>query len=130
MRIAIDFDGTLVEHKFPLIGEPVPYAIEAIQQLISKGHDVILWTYRGGSELDDAIEYCKNKGLEFYAVNMNHPDEVYKPESMSRKIDADIYIDDRNLGGLEPWPEFFEHITGEKLDIKIKPEKKGWFKKR
>lgn len=128
MRIAVDFDGTLVEHKFPLIGDPMPLAIDAVKHLIDKGHDVILWTYRAGAELDDAIAFCEEKGLHFYAINMNHPEEVFNPNKMSRKIDADIYIDDRNLGGLEDWSEFYEHITGEKLEP-LPRVKKGWFKR-
>ncbi|MDD4657386.1 MAG: hypothetical protein PHR40_08655, partial [Bacteroidales bacterium] len=74
MFIAIDFDGTIVEHRYPQIGEEIPFAIETLK-LIQKElrHNLILWTVREGELLDQAVEYCKKRGLTFYAVNQNEP---------------------------------------------------------
>nr|WP_163714682.1 hypothetical protein [Mangrovibacterium lignilyticum] len=76
-----------------------------------EGHLLILWTVRNGKELDDALGFCRNRGLEFYAVNRSFPDEVYDGHELSRKIVADLYIDDRNYGGLPPWGEIYLKIS-------------------
>ncbi len=104
MRIAVDFDGTIVEHQYPRIGRPIPNAIEVLKKLQAAGHTLIMWTYRHGDTLQDAVEYCKGQGVNFYAVNANEPNEEWQ-EGMSRLIDADVFIDDRNVGGLMLWQE-------------------------
>ncbi len=103
MKIAVDFDGTIVEHKYPKIGKPMPFAIETLIELQKQGYELILWTYRAGKYLDEAVEFCKEKGLEFYAINKNTPGEVLDETTTSRKIYADLYIDDRNIGGFPGW---------------------------
>jgi len=102
MRIAVDFDGTIVEHKYPKIGKVNLFAFETLRELQKNGHKIILWTYRSGTYLDEALKFCKDNGIEFYAVNANYPEEKYTTE-ISRKIDADVYIDDRNTGGFPGW---------------------------
>jgi len=110
MKIAVDFDGTIVDNNYPKIGKPKLFAFETLLELQKKGHDLILWTYRSGSKLDEAVAFCKEKGLEFYAVNKNYPEEQ-EDERMSRKIAADIYIDDRNLGGFPGWSEVWKTLN-------------------
>ena len=110
MKIAVDFDGTIVEHKYPQIGKEQLFAFETIRALIEQKHQLILWTYRAGKELDEAIEYCRENGVEFFAVNKNYPEEHYDG-SISRKIDADIYIDDRNVGGFPGWSAVWQIIN-------------------
>jgi len=112
MIIAIDFDGTIVEHKYPALGKEIPFAIQTLKMLQKKGHQLILWTYRAGRELDDAVEFCRSRGVEFYAINKNYPEEVFDA-SISRKINANLYIDDRNFGGLPDWGEIYTQIVGE-----------------
>jgi hypothetical protein len=112
MKIAVDFDGTIVEHKYPAIGKPIPFAFQTLKMLQEKGHLLVLWTYRTGDYLDDAVNYCRENGVEFYAVNANHPDEVYD-EFHGRKIDCDCYIDDRNIGGLPSWGEIYQMLHPE-----------------
>jgi len=108
MIIAVDFDGTVVEHAYPKIGRPVPFAIETLQQLQKDGHTLLMWSVRSGSLLQEAVDYCESKGLKFYAANKNHPEE--NPAKASRKLDADLYIDDRNLGGLPDWGVIYHAI--------------------
>lgn len=105
MKIAIDFDGTLVEHKFPKIGEKKLFAFETLRELQKRGDQLILWTYRTGDLLDEAVEFCRQNGIEFYAVNRNYPEEVFDEAEVSRKIDADVFIDDKNIefGGEIDW---------------------------
>ncbi|MBG0858056.1 MAG: hydrolase [Bacteroidales bacterium] len=102
MKIAVDFDGTIVEHQYPEIGKEKLFAFQTLKELEKRGARLIMWTFRTGKELDDAVEYCRKNGIEFYAVNKNYPEEIFD-ETVSRKIDADIYIDDKNLGGFPGW---------------------------
>ncbi len=122
--IAIDFDGTIVEDAYPKIGKPMFYAFETLKKLQENGHRLILWTYRNGKKLDEAVAFCKEKGIEFYAVNKSYPEEVLD-KSVSRKIHADIFIDDRNFGDLPDWINIYNEIL--KGEPKPKPKKKGWF---
>jgi hydroxymethylpyrimidine pyrophosphatase-like HAD family hydrolase len=109
MIIAVDFDGTIVEHKFPAIGKEIPYAIETLKLIQKKGHKLILWTYRSGKELQDAVEYCEKRGLFFHAVNNDFEGEEFD-NTYSRKIYADMYIDDRNILGIPEWEKIYEMI--------------------
>ncbi|MEA3445426.1 MAG: hydrolase [Bacteroidota bacterium] len=110
MRIAVDFDGTIVEHKYPEIGEELLFAFETLKQLQKQGHQLILWTYRAGDYLDEAVEYCRENGVEFYAANKNYPEEVFD-DSISRKVDADVFIDDRNVGGFPGWSKIWQMLN-------------------
>lgn len=93
--IAIDFDGTLFEHKYPLIGNEIKYAFDVLKTLRKKGHKLILLTMRSDKELYEAVEACKEKGISFWAVNDN-PDQL--SWTSSRKVYAQYYIDDAALG--------------------------------
>ena len=110
MIIAVDFDGTIVKHEYPKIGKPQLFAFETLKALQKQGHSLILWTYRAGKELQEAIDFCKKHGVEFYAVNKNYPEEKFD-NSISRKIYADIYIDDRNIGGFPGWSIIWKLIN-------------------
>lgn len=123
--IAIDFDGTIVEHRYPFIGKIRPFAFETLEALQVNGHRLILWTHRAGKKLDEAVKFCSSHGIEFYAVNKNYPEEVWD-EDDSRKILADIYIDDRNLGGLPSWGEIYKLICPEDESFNVKGKKSWW----
>ena len=107
MIIAVDFDGTIVEHRYPDIGREKPFAIETLKKLANEQHRLILWTVRKGKLLQEAVEFCRTRGLDFYAVNRNFPEEN-EPEE--RKLRADLWIDDRNLGGLPDWGTIYRMI--------------------
>jgi hydroxymethylpyrimidine pyrophosphatase-like HAD family hydrolase len=123
--IAVDFDGTIVEHRYPSIGRVRPLAFETLNKLQAKGHRLILWSHRAGQKLDDAVTFCLTNGIEFYAVNKNYPEEVWN-ENDSRKILADVYIDDRNLGGIPSWEEIYKVICPEEKMPIIKVNKSWW----
>ena len=110
VRIAVDFDGTIVDHEYPGIGKEKLFAFQTLKELEKLGARLILWTFRTGKELDEAVEFCRQNGVEFYAVNKNYPEEVYD-ETISRKIEADIYIDDKNLGGFPGWSEVWQMLV-------------------
>ena len=86
------------------------------QKLQKQKHQLILWTYRSGKELDEAVEYCRERGLEFYAVNKNYPEEEWIGD-ISRKIQADIFIDDRNVGGFQGWSKVWQMLHPEGGDF-------------
>ena len=138
MIIAVDFDGTIVEHEYPKIGKEKIFATETLRQLINDGHRLILWTVREGKLLDEAVEWCRQRGVEFYAVNKDFPEEnISKNEQFSRKIKADVWIDDLNVGGLPDWRTIYRIITEKKtlqqvIEEKLvnqlpKPQKKKWW---
>lgn len=112
MVIAVDFDGTIVEHRYPEIGEERPFAIETLKMLIRDRHQLILWSVREGKLLDDAVEWCRQRGVEFWAVNRDYPEETTdNNQSFSRKIKADLFIDDRNIGGLPDWGTIYRMVS-------------------
>ncbi len=128
--LAVDFDGTIVEDKYPSIGKPMIFAFETLLQLQKDGHRLILWTYRHGKKLDDAVNFCKENGIEFYAVNSSYLEEDFDPKQASRKINADIFIDDRNVNGFPGWGEVYQAISGIAAveSQPVKQKKKGFFK--
>lgn len=137
MTIAVDFDGTIVEHRYPEIGKELPFATQTLKMLIEDRHKLILWSVREGKLLEDAVEWCRQRGVEFYAVNKDFPEEdLNKNQSFSRKLKADMWIDDRNVGGLPDWGTIYQMITERKTYEQVlmehmgeaveKPKKKWW----
>ena len=111
MTIAIDFDGTIVEHRYPEIGEEIPFATDTLKALARDGHRLILWSVREGELLDEAVAWCRERGVEFYAVNRDYPEEEEgNNPHFSRKLKADLFIDDRNLGGLPDWGTIYRMV--------------------
>jgi hydroxymethylpyrimidine pyrophosphatase-like HAD family hydrolase len=111
MIIAVDFDGTIVEHRYPAIGKERPFATDTLKKLIMDGHRLILWTVREGRLLEEAVDFCRERGVEFYAVNRDYPEEEKEHNKhYSRKLKADVWIDDRNVGGLPDWGTIYEMI--------------------
>ena len=104
MIIAVDFDGTIVENKYPGIGKEMPFATEVLKKLQQENHRLILWTVREGKLLEDAVAFCRERGLEFYAVNRDYPEEEKEHNNhFSSNLKAYLSIDDRNSGGLPVW---------------------------
>ena len=114
MIIAVDFDGTIVEHKYPEIGDELPFATSTLRMLAQQQHRLILWTVRRGKELEEAVEWCRKRGVEFYAVNKNFPEEVLDGGNCYGKINAELFIDDLNLGGIPDWGVIYKMITENK----------------
>ena len=145
MIIGVDFDGTIVEDRYPEIGSEIPFATDTLKMLIKEHHRLILWTVREGRYLEDAVNWCRERGVEFYAVNRDYPEETTgNNQHFSRKLKADVWIDDRNLGGLPDWGTIYRMITRHKSwhDLIIEevqsatltsyedmhPKKKPWWK--
>ncbi len=112
MTIAVDFDGTIVTHRYPEIGEEIPFATDTLKMLIADKHRLILWSVREGELLDEAIEWCRERGVEFYATNRDYPEETRENNpSFSRKLKVDMFIDDRNVGGLPDWGVIYRMVS-------------------
>ena len=138
MIIAVDFDGTIVEHKYPEIGRERTFATLTLRKLIEDQHQLILWTVRRGKELEETVQWCRERGVEFYAVNKNFPEETVEPHGGYSKINADMFIDDMNLGGIPDWGTIYAMIKEKKKWSDVysesrgfnepqKKKKKGWF---
>jgi len=125
LLIAIDFDGTIVEDAYPKIGTPKIFAFETMKRLQNDGHRLTLWTYRCGKKLDEAVAFCEENGISFYAVNKSYPEEEFE-NKVSRKINADYFIDDRNIGGFLGWGKIYQLLTNENVNVEQK-KKKGLF---
>ena len=138
MLIAVDFDGTIVEHRYPAIGREIPFAIETLKRLRDERHKIILWTVREGRLLDEAVAFCRERGLEFYVVNRDYPEEEEgRNNHYSRKLKVDLFIDDRNLGGLPDWGTIYDMVHNrltyetllERESSDETPKKKGFLSK-
>ena len=138
MLIAVDFDGTIVENRYPAIGREIPFAIETLKRLRDERHKIILWTVREGRLLDEAVAFCRERGLEFYAVNRDYPEEEEgRNNHYSRKLKVDLFIDDRNLGGLPDWGTIYDMVHNrltyetllERESSDETPKKKGFLSK-
>lgn len=144
MTIAVDFDGTIVEHRYPAIGRERPFATATLRQLMKDGHKLILWTVREGELLDEAVEWCKEKGVRFYAINSFFDEDAGEGvgkennnPSFSRKLKVDCFIDDRNVGGLPDWAAvyqiisrkitFEEYLEEQAAGGETAPKKKHWW---
>ena len=130
LHIAVDFDGTIVEHKYPEIGAELPGAFDTLKALAEKGHKLILWTFRDGDELQAALDFCLDHGIIFWAVNNSYPEEQHS-KYISRKIHADFFIDDRNFGGFPGWDTIRKDLLGEEqntpeTDNKKKRKRRFW----
>lgn len=95
MTVCVDFDGTMVRHKYPAIGEEIPGAVDTIKKLMKDGNQIILWTMRSGAQLQEAVNWCHLKGIQLFNVN-NNPNQLVW--TTSPKCYAQLYIDDSALG--------------------------------
>lgn len=122
MIIAVDFDGTLVRHDFPRIGSEAPNAFKVLRKLQEGGHKLILLTMRSEKYLQDAVDFCMERGVRFWAVN-NNPEQC--SWTSSPKVYAQLYIDDMALGvpmndGTVDWYVVEQWLYGGALDTSYK----------
>lgn len=136
LTIAVDFDGTIVTHEYPKIGREIPFAIDTLKRIQNDFQVcLVMWTVREGKELQEAVDFCKDRGLEFYAINNNYPEEK-SSDQQPRKLKADLFIDDRNLGGIPDWGVIYQMIaSGKQLEAiptdiqsEYPQQKKGFLK--
>lgn len=110
-KIAVDFDETIVEDRYPKIGPEVMFATDTLRMLIEAHHQLILWTKCAKvSLLKEAVDWCHERGVDFWAINSDYPEEKPPDKYFTRKIKADYFIDDRNIGGLPDWGQIYAII--------------------
>jgi hypothetical protein len=116
MIIAVDFDGTLHNGEWPAIGCPAVYSIEMMQRLKGDGHFLIIWTCREGEYRDDMVNWLTKWNIPYDSINEHNWVQLESFPYESRKVYADVYIEDKNLGGLPSWREIYDIVSG-----KVKP---------
>lgn len=107
--IAVDFDGTIVEHRFPSIGEPLPHAIRVLKRISEAGHHIVLNTCREDDDenninrkyLTHATQFLKGQGVTVFSVNENALEDDFRYKGLRRKPYANLYIDDKAFGTYE-----------------------------
>lgn len=114
MVIAVDFDGVLNASPYPKVGVVVGGATSAMQALHREGHTLIIWTCREGREQTDAVNWLLRKGIPFDGINCNTRENIERHSNDSRKVFADLYIDDRMVGGFPGWEKVLEWIVSMK----------------
>lgn len=116
--LAIDFDGTIAHASYPELGDPKPNAVEVIRKLKEEGCYIIIWTCREGQHLHWIAAYCDLHGIPYDSINEQHPDIFNFYKNNTRKVLADIYLDDRNLGGIpEDWLAIYQLVKKHMSDI-------------
>ncbi|MEA4918143.1 hypothetical protein SDC9_150402 [bioreactor metagenome] len=111
MIIAIDFDGTIHTGVYPNIGSPASNAASVIRRLKVQGHCIIIWTCRECVYQQKMVEWLNKQGIPFDYINKNSPEIISEFQGDSRKIFADVYIDDRGITGLPSWERIYSIIS-------------------
>lgn len=112
MIIAIDFDGTIVEDRYPEIGKLIDGAREVINRLYDEGYEIIIWSCRARVGKARAIEFLAKNGIKYHRFNESSPANLKQYNNVdTRKVYADLYIDDKGLmKPLPPWSEIYEMV--------------------
>ena len=110
--LALDFDGTIVENTYPQIGKLKLNAKEIINLLHEEGHEIIINTCRAGIYEGHVYTFLQEQGIHYDYINSNLPHQIESFKQDCRKISADIYIDDKSLGGIpDDWAIIYELIN-------------------
>lgn len=127
MILAIDFDGTIVHDQFPSIGNLVEGAKEVINKLYGEGYTIIIWTCRTGIHKAEAVEFLAKNGIKFHRINESSPQNLIKYNGKdTRKVYADLYIDDKGISDLPHWNDIYE-IVHERVPTRLdKIIQEGW----
>ena len=114
IRLCIDFDGTIVENAYPLVGKLKPNVVEVITKLYNEGYIILISTCRAGIYEADCYHCLKDNNIPYHYINSNLPQDIEFFKQDCRKISADIYIDDRQLGGIpDDWNKIYELIKSQ-----------------
>jgi hypothetical protein len=120
MIIAVDFDGTLHTGAWPAIGAAAPYAAEVMRKLHEDGHYLIIWTCREGIQQTEMTNWLLERGIPFDRINEHKGDVWQEYGYKARKVYADLYIDDKQVGGLPTWHEIYEYVQEYQKQLKTK----------
>lgn len=120
--LAIDFDGTIVEHAYPQIGKLMPFAKSAINLLYELNNYIIISTCRGGQELNCARFHLDLMGIKYHKINENAPFEMIGFQPFP-KVFANVYIDDLNFGGFPGWQKVLFELEPDWQNVLVQLEK-------
>lgn len=114
--VCVDFDGTIAHSNYPNIGMPVKNSKKYINQLFEDGWYIIVWTCRDDDGNIDkpqtmAVNWLEENGYNIHHVNAHHPLLIQSFGNDTRKIAADIYVDDKNVFGLKSWKKIYKQIN-------------------
>jgi hypothetical protein len=118
MILAIDFDGTLHDGTYFNIGMPKPGAVKYMKKIKDEGHYIIIWTCREGDKQQKMKEWLKKKEIPYNVINDNNPVKTAEYKSNSRKVFADMYIDDKNILGVPSWDKIYNMISNKSNGLK------------
>ena len=111
MIIAVDFDGTIVENDFPRIGKFKPEAEKTLLKLYDEGHYIIIWTCRSGRALNACEQFLKKNNFKYHVINEQNPENLASHKGIdTRKVYADIYVDDKHIGFKVDWKKIYKEI--------------------
>jgi len=106
MFIGVDFDGTIVDYRFPEIGKPAPGALAWLKRWEELGGRIILFTMRSGQTLEAAVDFLRGKDIQLYGINRNPEQDSW---TSSPKAFAHVYVDDAAFGCPLTHPRGFTH---------------------
>jgi hydroxymethylpyrimidine pyrophosphatase-like HAD family hydrolase len=107
MIIAVDFDGTIVDHEFPKIGKEKPGAIRVLNRLKEKGHKIVIWTCRESYSINEMLKWLNENGFQPDAINENIDKNM---QFAKKKVYADLYIDDRSFPAFTSWEDLEKEL--------------------
>lgn len=110
MIIAVDFDGVLNATPYPKVGVVVSGAVAGMKELHNAGHTLIIWTCREGQGQTRAINWLLERGIPFDGINCNTRENIKRHSNDSRKVYADLFLDDRQVGGFPGWQKVIEFV--------------------
>lgn len=108
--LAIDFDGTIVEEGYPDIGKEKKNAKLVINALYKLGFTIIINTCRAGEHEINARKFLQERGIMYHYINENCPTRIERYDTDSRKISADLYIDDKNIWHNDDWLAIYQEV--------------------
>jgi len=108
--IAIDFDGTIVDSIFPAIIGLKKDSKKVINKLYDDGVQIVIWTCRTGFDLQNAENYLRKNEINFHHINENTPQRIQQYGGDTRKISADLYVDDKAYGCHINWSYIYRHV--------------------
>lgn len=121
--IAVDFDETLANTKYPYIHSLKHNAKEVMQNWYDKNYLLLIHTCRAGEQLLEAENFLIRQGVKFHHINEQHPYLIHIFENDTRKLAADIYIDDKDVYA-QSRPDFPNWLDIEqKVELIVNSEK-------
>lgn len=121
MIVAVDFDGCVTTGEYGSSLSLQQYAKQALTEMKNMDIDLILWSCRGETDgsLDDAKEFLKANDMLHLFSKFNDGSD-FSTWGNNRKVLADVYLDDKVVGGWCGWEDALEWVRKEQKRLKDK----------